>query len=107
MQDYDSSAKSYLAQNLNVIMSIWKLNQHEFAALIGTKYPAFNNYMNLRSFPQVPTLMTITDVTNVPTHTRHTEALARYSTPGSSSGSMPARRCPSSAGDNAGLFSIT
>lgn len=61
MQEYENSAKSYLAQNLNVIMSIWKMNQHEFAALIGSKYPAFNNYMNLRSFPQVPTLMTISD----------------------------------------------
>lgn len=66
MQEYENSAKSYLAQNLNVIMSIWKMNQHEFAALIGSKYPAFNNYMNLRSFPQVPTLMTISDVTGIP-----------------------------------------
>ena len=66
MQDYDSSAKSYLAKNLDVIMSVWKMNQHEFAETIGLRYPAFNNYMNLRSFPQVPTLLTISDVTGIP-----------------------------------------
>lgn len=66
MQDYDRSAKSYLAKNLDVIMSVWKMNQHEFAETIGLRYPAFNNYMNLRSFPQVPTLLTISDVTGIP-----------------------------------------
>ena len=66
MQDYDVSAKSYLAQNLNVIMSVWKMDQHDFAALIGLNYPTFNNYMNQKSFPRIPTLLVISDVTGIP-----------------------------------------
>lgn len=66
MQDYDSSAKSYLAQNLSIIMSIWKMSQHEFSALIELNYPTFNNYMKGQSFPRVPTLMVISDVTGIP-----------------------------------------
>lgn len=66
MTDYDSSAKSYLSQNLNVIMSIWKMDQHTFAGLIGLTYPTFNNYMNLKSFPRIPTLLNISDVTGIP-----------------------------------------
>lgn len=65
MPDYDNSAKSYLAQNLNIIMSVWKMDQHEFAKLIDLNYPTFNNYMNLKTFPRVPTLLVIADVTGI------------------------------------------
>lgn len=66
MVDYDSSAKSYLAQNLNVIMSVWKMSQQDFAALIELNYPTFNNYIKGTAFPRVPTLLVISDVTGVP-----------------------------------------
>lgn len=66
MQDYDSSAKSYLSQNLNVIMSVWKMDQQAFAEVIGLNYPTFNNYMAEKSFPRVPTLLVISDVTGIP-----------------------------------------
>lgn len=66
MQDYDSSAKSYLQQNLGIIMSLWKMDQHTFAHLIGLNYPTFNNYMQLKTFPRIPTLMVISDVTGIP-----------------------------------------
>lgn len=65
MADYDNSAKSYLAQNLNVIMSVWKIDQQEFSELIGLNYPTFNNYMALKTFPRVPTLLVISDVTGI------------------------------------------
>lgn len=66
MQDYDQSAKSYLAQNLNVIMSVWKMDQMGFAQLIGLNYPTFNNYFSLKTFPKIPTLLIISDVTGIP-----------------------------------------
>lgn len=59
MIDYDSSAKSYLSQNLTIIMSIWKMDQYQFSALIGLNYPTFNNYMSQKSFPRIPTLLMI------------------------------------------------
>ncbi len=66
MIDYDSSAKSYLSQNLTIIMSIWKMDQYQFSALIGLNYPTFNNYMSQKSFPRIPTLLLISDVTGIP-----------------------------------------
>lgn len=66
MIDYDSSAKSYLSQNLTIIMSIWKMDQYRFSELIGLNYPTFNNYMSQKSFPRIPTLLVISDVTGIP-----------------------------------------
>lgn len=66
MQKYDVSAKSYLSENLHVIISMWKMDQHQFAALIGLKYATFNSYMNEGTFPRVPTLLVISDVTGIP-----------------------------------------
>lgn len=42
------------------------MDQHTFAGLIGLTYPTFNNYMNLKSFPRIPTLLNISDVTGIP-----------------------------------------
>lgn len=66
MIDYDNSAKSYLSQNLTIIMSIWKMDQYQFSALIGLNYPTFNNYMSKKAFPRIPTLLLISDVTGIP-----------------------------------------
>lgn len=42
------------------------MDQHTFAHLIGLNYPTFNNYMQLKTFPRIPTLMVISDVTGIP-----------------------------------------
>lgn len=66
MQEYDVSAKSYLSENLKVIISIWKMDQHDFSTLIGLNYPTFNSHMSKGTFPRVPTLLVISDVTGIP-----------------------------------------
>lgn len=66
MQQYDQSAKVYLAENLKIIISIWKIDQSQFADLIGLNYATVNNYFNRGAFPRIPTLLVISDITGIP-----------------------------------------
>lgn len=63
MVDYEQNAKTYLSENLRIISAVWKIDQLEFSELLGLQKATFNNYVNRVSFPKVPTLMLMADIT--------------------------------------------